>query len=105
LGCIKSPRLKCACLDLPQSLASRRVHDFSLNDPELLELPMAQAARRNRLTPWYIGIVIILAAVAYTAYQMFVVGCAAPTIVELIVLVTIPTVYLALMYLTLVSQD
>lgn len=63
-------------------------------------------ARRNRLTPWYVGLAIVLAAVAYTAYEMFVMpGCAVPTAIALGVLVIIPVVYLALMYLTLTSQD
>ena len=66
---------------------------------------MVVVAKRNRLAPWYIGIAIILAAVAYVAYQMFYVGCPAPTFVELGVLLVIPVVYLALMYLTFVSQE
>jgi hypothetical protein len=63
------------------------------------------AAKRNRLTPWYIGAVIVLAAVIYTGYQMVVTGCEAPPIVQLIVLAVVPGVYLALMYLTLTSQE
>jgi hypothetical protein len=66
---------------------------------------MNSAIKRNRLTPWYIGLAIILAAVIYTGYQMFVTGCQAPPIVQLIVLVLVPGVYLALMYLTLTSQQ
>lgn len=66
---------------------------------------MNQIVRRNRLLPWYVGIVVILAAVFYVGYQMFFVGCPAPTIVELGVLVLIPVVYLGLMYLTFVSQE
>jgi hypothetical protein len=66
---------------------------------------MNQAVRRNRLIPWYIGIVVILAAVSYVGYQMFYVGCPAPIGIELGVLVIIPIVYLSLMYLTFVSQE
>jgi hypothetical protein len=66
---------------------------------------MNQKPKRNRLMPWYIGIVIILAAVAYIAYQMIYVGCPAPLTVELLTLAVIPIVYLILMYLTLVSQE
>jgi hypothetical protein len=54
--------------------------------------------------PWYIGIVIVLAAVIFTGYQMWATSCPAPTIIELGVLTVIPIVYLVLMYLTLVSQ-
>lgn len=55
--------------------------------------------------PWYIGIVVILAAVAYIGYQMISLGCSAPLTVQLLVLTVIPVVYLTLMYLTLVSQE
>lgn len=66
---------------------------------------MNQIVRRNRLMPWYIGIVVILAAIMYVGYQMFYVGCPAPIGTELGVLIIIPVVYLALMYLTFVSQE
>lgn len=66
---------------------------------------MNQIARRNRLLPWYVGIAVILAAVIYVGYQMFFVGRPAPTFVELGVLTVIPVVYLALMYLTFISQE
>lgn len=66
---------------------------------------MATQARRNRLLPWYIGIAIVAAAVAFVGYRMFAAACPAPTIIELGVLIVIPAVYLALMYLTFVSQD
>jgi hypothetical protein len=66
---------------------------------------MAQLApKRNRLTPWYIGIAIVLAAVIFVGYQMWSGSCPAPTIIEIGVLTVIPIVYLVLMYLTLVSQ-
>jgi hypothetical protein len=63
------------------------------------------AAKRNRLMPWYVGGIVLLAAVIYTGYQMFVTGCQAPPIVQLIVLLIVPGIYLALMYLTLTSQE
>jgi hypothetical protein len=66
---------------------------------------MSQKPRRNRLMPWYIGIVVILAAVAYVGYQMISLGCSAPLTVQLLILTVIPVVYLTLMYLTLVSQE
>jgi hypothetical protein len=66
---------------------------------------MNQVVRRNPLLPWYIGLVLILAAVIYVGYQMFIVGCPAPTFVELIILLVIPAVYLVLMYLTFISQE
>lgn len=60
--------------------------------------------RRSRLIPWYIGMVIVILAVLYIGYRMFLLGCPAPGLIELGVLVVIPAVYLGLMYLTLVSQ-
>jgi hypothetical protein len=66
---------------------------------------MDQAQKRNRLRPWYIGLVIILAAVLFVGYRMWAGGCPAPTIIELGVLTVIPAVYLVLMYLTFVSQE
>jgi tellurite resistance protein TehA-like permease len=66
---------------------------------------MANAApRNNRLMPWYIGIVVILAAVIWVGYQMWASSCPAPTFIQIGVLTVIPVVYLALMYLTFVSQ-
>ena len=66
---------------------------------------MAQVSHRNRLLPWYVGIVIVLLGVIYVGYLMFAGGCPAPTIVELGVLIVIPVVYLVLMYLTFTSQE
>ena len=66
---------------------------------------MVQTIRRNRLLPWYIGIAIIVAAELVVGYQMFYVGCPAPVLLELAMLIVIPVVYLGLMYLTFVSQE
>jgi hypothetical protein len=66
---------------------------------------MAEVLRRNRLLPWYTGIAIIVVAEIYVGYQMFFVGCPAPALLELAVLLVIPLVYLTLMYLTFVSQE
>jgi hypothetical protein len=66
---------------------------------------MAKVTPQNhRLIPWYIGIVIVLAAVIFVGYQMWATSCPAPTIIEIAVLTVIPVVYIVLMYLTLVSQ-
>jgi hypothetical protein len=62
------------------------------------------AQNRNRLMPWYIGLVVILAAAIFIGYRMWAGNCLAPTFVEVGVLTAIPAVYLALMYLTLTSQ-
>lgn len=61
--------------------------------------------QRNRLMPWYVGLAVIIAAVAFVGYEMLVTQCQAPSLVQAIVLLVIPTVYLVLMYLTLSSQE
>jgi hypothetical protein len=63
------------------------------------------AHKRNRLTPWYIGLLAILAAVIFVGYRMWADSCPAPTIIEVGVLTVIPVVYLVLMYLTFTSQE
>ena len=66
---------------------------------------MQMPDQRNRLLPWYIGLVIILAAVAYVGYQFYATKCQATGLAGFLVLIVLPAVYLALMYLTLRSQD
>ena len=65
----------------------------------------ATRPKGNRLTPWYIGLAIIVAAVSLVGYRMWATDCPAPAVLEIGVLTVIPVVYLALMYLTFVSQD
>lgn len=60
--------------------------------------------KRNRLTPWIVGAVVIFMAVLFVGYGMWVTNCA-PLGIELGVLTVIPVIYLVLMYLTLVSQE
>ena len=66
---------------------------------------MQQARKRNVLLPWFIGIVIVALADLWVVYRMFATDCPAPGIVEAIVVIVIPVVYLVLMYMTLKSQD
>jgi hypothetical protein len=66
---------------------------------------MSGTAKRNRLMPWTIGLVIIVVAVAYAAWEVTSNGCGAPAVTLVIALVVMPAVYLALMYLTLTSQE
>ncbi len=66
---------------------------------------MEQASpRRNRLTPWYIGVAIVIVSVFYTGYKMFAGNCPEPEVLDFGVLIVIPFVYLVLMYLTFTSQ-
>jgi len=60
--------------------------------------------RRNPLLPWFIGLVIVFAAVIYTAYRFYCTDCGVSPIPLVLVLGVVPIVYLALMYLTFTSQ-
>ena len=59
---------------------------------------------RNPLLPRWIGLAIILAAVAYVAYRFACLECAPAGFLEFIVLGIVPAIYLLLMYLTFRSQ-
>lgn len=59
---------------------------------------------RDRLAPWYVGIVLTFAAVLYVGYQMLQQDCGASPTLLFGVLAVIPVVYLTLMYLTFISQ-
>ena len=63
------------------------------------------AESRNRLGPWYLGLIIILVAVVFVGYRMWSSNCGVSLGLEFIVLAIMPAVYLVLMYLTLTSQD
>lgn len=65
---------------------------------------MNNGVKRNHLTPWYIGLVIILAAIGYVGYQMQATNCGISGSLAFIILGIVPAVYLVLMYLTFISQ-
>ncbi len=65
----------------------------------------SQSPKRARLTPWYIGAVVILAVVIYVGFQMANGSCGLQPPLMFGVLAVIPIVYLVLMYLTFMSQD
>ena len=65
----------------------------------------AESHKRNRLTPWYVGLLIILAAVAFVAYRMWATNCGISMGLEILVLAVMPAVYIVLMYLTFISQE
>ena len=64
-----------------------------------------QSHKRRRLTPWYVGLIIILAAVGFVGYRMWSTNCGITPGLGLLVLAVMPAVYLVLMYLTLTSQE
>jgi hypothetical protein len=61
--------------------------------------------KRNRLMPWYIGLVLILATLAVAGWELFTGGCGAPPATLVIALLVMPAVYIGLMYLTFTSQE
>ena len=58
-------------------------------------------AKRNRFTPWVIGLFIIIVADGYLGLKT---NEGAPEFAQQAALVVIPIVYLTLMYLTFKSQ-
>jgi hypothetical protein len=65
---------------------------------------MSGTSPRNRLLPWIIGLVIIVVAIGTAAWLLSVSTCGATVATIALVLLVMPAVYLALMYLTLTSQ-
>ena len=61
--------------------------------------------KRNRLTPWYMGIFVVFLAVMYIGYKMVTGNCPEHTVLDIGLLTVIPIVYLTLMYLTFISQE
>jgi hypothetical protein len=66
---------------------------------------MAALARRNPLLPWFIGVIVVLICDIYVGYLFYSTKCEAPGLAQFLVLVAVPGIYLALMYLTFRSQD
>jgi hypothetical protein len=65
---------------------------------------MLRSIPRNRLLPWVVGLVVIVAAIGVASWMLSVSACGAPVATIALVLLVMPTVYLGLMYLTLTSQ-
>lgn len=65
---------------------------------------MIRREQRSRFTPLYVGFVLIFAAVSFVGYRMTMEECGTTAFIDIGILAVIPVVYLALMYLTFVSQ-
>ncbi len=61
-------------------------------------------AKHSRLFPWYVGIAIIAAFELFVGFAFFGPSCRAQVIPQTLVLVVLPVIYLALMFLALRSQ-
>lgn len=66
---------------------------------------MAVSQSGKPVTAWVIGLIIIAAVEAYLAYTFFGTACSAPVLAQFMVLIALPVVYLALMYITLKSES
>jgi hypothetical protein len=66
---------------------------------------MAQATPKKPVTAWIIGLIVVAAIEIYLAVAFFGSACSAPALPQFMVLIALPAVYLALMYLTLKSGD
>jgi hypothetical protein len=65
-----------------------------------------QKQPRNPMLPWWIGLVIILIAIAIAAYPFWYLDCGPMSgVLAFFVLGIIPLVYLTLMYITLKGQS
>ncbi|MHB1208006.1 MAG: hypothetical protein ACYCZX_20745 [Rhodospirillaceae bacterium] len=65
---------------------------------------MIERHRRNPLVSWFIGLVFIIGGVAFVGWKMHSTQCGIPIGAALVVLIVMPVIYAALMYLTLKSQ-
>jgi len=65
---------------------------------------VANSGQRNPIVAWVIGAMIIAIIDIYIGYLFYVTKCQAPGLAQTMVLVVLPGVYLALMYLTLRRQ-
>ncbi|WP_144186514.1 hypothetical protein [Elioraea rosea] len=66
---------------------------------------MPEAAARDRLLPWLIGLVIIVGAAGAAAWMLMSDACAVPSMALFVALAVMPAVYVVLMFLTLTTQD
>lgn len=67
---------------------------------------MSGTAKRNRLLPWMIELVLLLAVLAHALWHVLSGGCGATQPAVLIIApLLMPAAYLKLMYLTLTSQE
>lgn len=62
------------------------------------------AGKHSRLYPWYIGVAIIIAFELVAASLAFGPSCRAPAVAQILILVVLPVIYLALMFMALRSQ-
>ena len=62
------------------------------------------AAKHSRLYPWYIGVAVIVIFELVVGSLFYGPACRAPAIPQIMVLIVLPAVYLALMFMALRSQ-
>lgn len=62
---------------------------------------MALTSSDRPVAAWIIGLIIVVAIELYLAFTFLGSACSAPALPQFMVLIALPAVYLALMYLTL----
>jgi hypothetical protein len=67
-----------------------------------MEIDMS--AQHSRLYPWYIGVGIIVAFELVVGSLFFGPACRVPAIPQILVLIVLPVIYLALMFMAFRSQ-
>lgn len=66
---------------------------------------MAVSTQHKPLTAWLIGLAIIVVTDSYAALHLQLTGSEATILAQVMVLIVMPAVYLALMYLTLKDKS
>jgi len=66
---------------------------------------MALSQSKKPLVAWIIGLLVVAFVEIYLAYAFFGSACSAPALAQFMVLIAVPGVYLALMYVTLRSNS
>lgn len=64
---------------------------------------MALSQSDKPVTAWIVGLIVVAIVEIYLAFTFFGSACSAPALAQFMVLIAVPGVYLALMYVTLKS--
>lgn len=78
---------------------------YALGEPKATVADCGRmAVQHSRLYPWYVGIAIVAGFELVAASLFFGPACRTPAIPQLFVLVVLPVIYLALMFMALRGQ-
>lgn len=65
---------------------------------------MTPSSARKPVKAWVFGLIAVAVIDVYLAFLFFGSACSAPALPQFMVLIVLPAIYLALMYLTLKSE-